>query len=98
MESPAARHFNNAGRPAALVEWLQGNDAMDLHKMPQQNITVVVRKVWEVLIIRDDNQPHGELIDDEGFNSYAEALLHAARQADHYGVGITYGGSGVNGW
>jgi hypothetical protein len=65
-------------------------------KMSDQNITVIVQQAWEVLVLRDYDQKHGELITDAGFESYAEALEYAAKQADQHGVGITYthGGAG----
>lgn len=58
--------------------------------MSDQNITVVVQRTWQVLVLRDADEQYGELIDDAGFETYPEALLYAAQQADEYGIGITY--------
>ena len=64
-------------------------------QMADQDITVIVQQAWEVFVVRNYDQKHGELLTDAGFESYPEALQYAAQQADQYGVGITYANGGA---
>ena len=51
---------------------------------------VILRRSWKVVVsyMDEDGEPN---FYDEEFDNKAEAIVHAAQQADKYGVGITYG-------
>lgn len=66
------------------------NDNDDTEIEPYELPRVVIRRSWVVVAayIDEDGDPN---FYDEEFVDKAEAIVHAAQQADKYGVGITYG-------
>lgn len=90
FKSPAVLHFNNAGRESALVEWPHGNGAVEPETMTDKNIKVFVRRTWNVFVFSNMDQPDGEMLVDDGYDCYVDAIIHATIEADKHGVGVTF--------
>lgn len=66
------------------------NDNDEIENEPYELPRVVLRRSWVVVAAYMDEDGDPNFYDEE-FVDIAEAIVHAAQQADKYGVDITYG-------
>lgn len=88
MKSTPTVRYNGfmAMMPLKDQNMTENNPQTDTDDLPR----VVIRRSWVVhTYFKDDEDDYR--VDDEEFDNKAEAMLHAAQQADKHGVGITYG-------
>lgn len=58
--------------------------------MTDKTIKVFVRKTWNVFVFSNMDQSGGEMLVDDGYDCYVDAIVNAAKEADKHGVSITF--------